>query len=359
MNKKVTVIGTVGVPANYGGFETLVENIIGENCSNSVEYTVYCSTKSYTIKPSEYKGAKLKYIALKANGTQSILYDIISIFKAIGKADVLLILGVSGCMILPLIRIVSRKKIIVNIDGLEHKRDKWGKWVRRFLKFSESMAVRHADVIIADNKAIQDYVWTEYGVKSELIAYGGDHVICDTRNEDDKILSKFNLNSTRYSFALCRIEPENNIHLILEAYSKTDKRLVFVGNWNNSNYGKELLEKYGKYDNMTLTSPIYDLLILNVLRSNCEMYIHGHSAGGTNPSLVEAMFFAKPILAFDCSYNRETTENEAYYFADAEELNRMINGSTNEVHECGKMMYNIACRRYKWKTIASQYESLY
>ena len=201
MNKKVTVIGTVGVPANYGGFETLVENIIGENCSDSVEYTVYCSAKSYSNKQSEYKGAKLKYIALKANGTQSILYDIISIFKAIGKADVLLILGVSGCMILPLIRIASRKKIIVNIDGLEHKRDKWSKWIRRFLKFSESIAVRHADVIIADNKAIQDYVWTEYGVKSELIAYGGDHVICDTQNEDDKILSKFNLSSTRYSFA--------------------------------------------------------------------------------------------------------------------------------------------------------------
>lgn len=359
MNKKVAIIGTVGVPANYGGFETLVENIIGENCSDNVEYTVYCSAKSYSNKQSEYKGAKLKYIALKANGTQSILYDIISIFKAIRKSDVLLILGVSGCMILPFIRIISRKRIIVNIDGLEHKRDKWGKWVRRILKFSEGIAVRHANIIIADNKAIQDYVWAEYRVKSELIAYGGDHVMCDTLNEDDKILSKFNLSSSKYSFALCRIEPENNVHLILEAYSRTDKRLVFVGNWNNSKYGKELLDKYAKYDNMTLASPIYDLLILNVLRSNCELYIHGHSAGGTNPSLVEAMFFAKPILAFDCSYNRETTENAAYYFADADELNKMITCSTNEVHESGRMMYNIACKRYKWKTIASQYESLY
>lgn len=356
---KVAIIGTVGVPANYGGFETLVENIIGEKCSDNVKYTVYCSAKSYSNKQSEYKGAKLKYIALKANGTQSILYDVISIFKAIGNSDVLLILGVSGCMILPFIRIISRKRILVNIDGLEHKRDKWVKWVRRFLKFSEGIAVRHADVIIADNKAIQDYVWTEYRVKSELIAYGGDHVICDTKNEDDSVLSKFNLCSSKYSFGLCRIEPENNVHLILEAYSKTNKRLVFVGNWNNSKYGKELLDKYAKYDNMTLASPIYDLLILNVLRSNCELYIHGHSAGGTNPSLVEAMFFAKPILAFNCSYNRETTENAAYYFADTDELYRMITCSTNEVYESGKMMYNIACKRYKWKTIASQYESLY
>lgn len=356
---RIAIIGTVGVPANYGGFETLVENIIGENCSDNIEYIVYCSTKSYSRKLDEYKGARLKYIRLKANGIQSILYDIISIFKAKKEADVLLILGVSGCMILPLVRIVSRKKIIVNIDGLEHKRDKWGRWVRRFLKFSEKMAVRYADIIIADNRAIQDYVGIEYGVESELIAYGGDHVICDTQNEDDKILGKFNLSSTKYSFALCRIEPENNVHLVLEAYSRTEKRLVFVGNWNNSNYGKELLEKYGKYDNMTLASPIYDLLILNVLRSNCDLYIHGHSAGGTNPSLVEAMFFAKPILAFDCSYNRETTENAAYYFADVDMLNQIITCSTSGMYESGKEMYDIACKRYKWKTIASQYEKLY
>ena len=162
-NKKVAIIGTVGVPANYGGFESLVENILGENASPDIAYTVYCSSKNYDSKLSEYKKAKLKYIPLDANGAQSIIYDIISLLQANCNNDIIVILGVSGCIFLPIYRMFSRKRIIINIDGLEHKRDKWGKWAKRFLKFSEKMAVKYADVIVTDNKGIQDYVKNEYG----------------------------------------------------------------------------------------------------------------------------------------------------------------------------------------------------
>lgn len=347
--KKVAIIGTVGIPAKYGGFETLVENIIGKNQPGNISYTVYCSAKSYVNRPTHYKQAQLKYIPLKANGAQSIPYDIISILSALRKHDTLLILGVSGCIILPIIKLISRKRIIVNIDGLEHKRDKWGSVVKKFLKWSEKLAIKYADVIITDNKAIQDYVTTEYNTNSTLIAYGGNHVT---------IPAKVAPPIEEFSFGLCRIEPENNVHVILEAFSNTTQKLIYVGNWKNSQYGINLVEKYSTNENIELLDPIYDLDVLGQYRSQCRYYIHGHSAGGTNPSLVEAMFFRKPIIAFDVSYNRESTESCASYFTNSEHLQSIIN-SNKDLSENAESMYSIAQRRYCWHTIVQQYEELY
>ncbi len=356
---KVSIIGTVGVPANYGGFESLVENIIGENASEGFQYTVYCSSKNYPEKLSSYKGATLKYVPLQANGSQSIPYDIISLLKASRGSDVVLVLGVSGCCFLPIYRLFSQKRLVINIDGLEHRRDKWGKWTRRFLKFSEKMAVKYGDVIVADNKGIQDYVMEEYGKKAELIAYGGDHVLCETADIEDEVLDKYGLKDREFAFSVCRIEPENNVHITLEAFKKSGKKLVFVGNWERSLYGKGLLEEYGKCENISMLSPIYDLKVLNVLRSHCTYYIHGHSAGGTNPSLVEAMFFQKPILAYDVVYNRETTEHKADYFNDVDELVRLLQQPSETFKANADAMLEIAQRRYRWEVVAKEYESLY
>lgn len=355
----ISIIGTVGVPANYGGFESLVENIIGDNSSKNLCYIVYCSSKNYPEKHRVYKNAQLKYIPLNANGSQSILYDILSLVKATTKSDVILVLGVSGCCFLPIYRLFSKKRLIINIDGLEHRRDKWGKWVRRFLKYSEKMAVKYADVIVTDNKGIQDYVKDEYGKDSELIAYGGNHVLCDISDIENEVLEKYELKGEEYSFSLCRIEPENNVHITLEAFKKSGKRLVFVGNWERSLYGKELLETYAGCENIRLLSPIYDLKILNVLRSHCSFYIHGHSAGGTNPSLVEAMFFQKPILAFDVIYNRETTEQKADYFSSVDDLVKLLQLPYSSFQLNASSMMEIAQRRYRWEVIARQYEVLY
>lgn len=357
--KQVAIIGTVGVPAKYGGFETLAENLLNERSSCDIQYTVYCSSKTYAQKSRKYKGATLRYIPLKANGIQSVLYDIIAILHAIRHSDTLLILGVSGCLILPIIRLFSKIKIIVNIDGLEHKRDKWSSAIRRFLKWSEKTAVRNADIIIADNKAIQDYVRNEYGMEAVLIAYGGDHVLCDTRNIAPLVFQRYNILPGTYCFGLCRIEPENNVHLILEAFAIAGKRLLFVGNWENSDYGHQLKEKYAITPNITLLDPIYDLPTLNVLRKNCLYYLHGHSAGGTNPSLVEAMFFGIPIISYDVAYNRETTENKAVYFTSVEQLSNILCCIDNLPTTIGPTMREIAERRYRWSIIAHQYEQLY
>ncbi len=356
---KVSIIGTVGVPANYGGFETLVEQLVRHNQNDDLQYAVYCSNKSYSDERWVYHGAKTEYIGLNANGIQSIPYDIVSLLKASRRSDVILVLGVSGCAFLPLFRLFSKKKLIINIDGLEHRRDKWNKWVRKFLKFSEKQAVKYGDVIVTDNKGITDYVTEEYGKPSELIAYGGDHVLTEVTDElTDKVLKDYGLAKNDYALAICRIEPENNVHLILEAFEKAGKKLVFIGNWQKSEYGRSLAEKYQDSKYVRITPAVYDLNVLNVIRSNCSVYLHGHSAGGTNPSLVEAMFFGKPLIAFDVVYNRESTENRAAYFKSVDELVNLLNGPKEE-YDNGEAMLEIAERRYKWEIIAKQYEALY
>ena len=353
---KVAVIGTQGVPANYGGFESLVENLLGDNCPEDVQYTIFCSGKDMPRKLSHYKGAVLRYVGLHANGIQSIPYDIISMCRAVSGYDVVLVLGVSGCLFMPVLRLLCRSRIIVNIDGLEHRRDKWGKTARRILRMSEAMAVKYADIIVADNKGIQDYVTEIYRKPSALIAYGGDHVARHLPDSfDSATLSEYGLNRGEYAITVCRIEPENNSHVILEAFANISMPLVFIGNWNHSEWSRNLRKKYSRYSNIRMLDAIYDLDILYVLRSNAGLYLHGHSAGGTNPSLVEAMFFGIPIIAFDVVYNRETTENKAYYFRNADDIKQWI-GNPDIT---GKNMLEIAYRRYTWKRISEQYIDLY
>ena len=358
MKKKIAIIGTVGLPAKYGGFESLAEYLT-KHLGGSFDITVYCSSAFYKKKLKNYNGAQLKYIPLNANGAQSILYDIISIFHAIFYADVLLILGVSGCVVLPLVKLISSKKIIVNIDGLEWKRAKWGKAAKWFLKYSEKLSVQYADTIIADNKVIQDYVWDRYQVKSELIAYGADH----TSNEalSKEVLNQFSFLNEKYAFKVCRIEPENNVHIILEAFSECPGlTLVMVGNWENSRYGSQLKQRYTVFKNIHLINPIYDQNILNQIRSNCYVYIHGHSAGGTNPSLVEAMYLGLPIISYGAQYNIETTANKAIYFNDKIELIKIINSlKTDVLKVVAKDLQQLAIEKYNWEIISKQYASLF
>lgn len=353
---KVAIIGIQGVPAKYGGFESLVENIIGENCSRNIRYTVFCSSTDMPDQRPEYKNCRLEYIGLRANGASSIPYDMASMIRARKGFDTILILGTSGCVFLPILKHLTKSRIIVNIDGLEHKRAKWGGFARWFLRVSESCAVHNADVVIADNKAIQDYVRDKYHKHAELIAYGGDHAKRDISNqEQNAILEKYGLADQEYAITVCRIEPENNCHLILQAFAQSGKTLAFIGNWKHSAYAQELHAQYASMENLRLLDAIYDLDTLFALRSHATWYVHGHSAGGTNPSLVEAMFFGKPILAYDVVYNRETTHNQACYFSSAEELARLLSASNLD----GSPLRKIAEENYTWQHIAKQYEQLY
>ena len=165
----------------------------------------------------------------------------------------------------------------------------------------------------------------------------------------------------RYAFALCRIEPENNVATILEAFAlSTAMPLIFVGNWNNSAFSRELKQRYAKHAHLHLLDPIYDVGILRTLRGNAAIYVHGHSAGGTNPSLVEMMHFGLPILAFDCIFNRYTTEDCAIYFKDIDSLRLALNTlNFSDSSQIGSNMRRIALERYTWDTIGRAYFELF
>lgn len=165
----------------------------------------------------------------------------------------------------------------------------------------------------------------------------------------------------KYAFTVCRIEPENNLHLILEAFEKNSPfPLVIVGNWQNSEYGQKLFRKYSSHSDITLLDPIYNQQKLNSIRTKCRFYLHGHSCGGTNPSLVEAMYLGLPVIAFDVNFNRETTENQALYFDSPLSLKKICIETTEEqCLQIGRIMKEIALRRYTWKRISECYAKLF
>jgi glycosyltransferase involved in cell wall biosynthesis len=357
--KRIAIIGTVGLPARYGGFETLTEHLVRQ-LGHRYQLSVYCSSKKYPkgARPAVYRNARLHYLPLEANGIQSIPYDTLSILHALWYADVLVILGVAGAWLLPFIRLFTRKRIIISIDGIEWKRDKWNRLARWYLWWAEKIAVNFSHADIADNESIQDYTAVRYGSLSSIIEYGADHTLQVSPQAGDK--EKYPFLGKPYACKVCRIEPENNVHVVLDAFARTPQHtLVVIGNWKNSVYGSSLRDQYSGFSNLILLDPVYNQRELDLIRGNAFLYVHGHSAGGTNPSLVEAMYLGLPVMAFDVSYNRTTTEQKARYFRDANSLLEQIQQvRMTDWKSNGGMMKEIANRRYTWPVIAGKYAYL-
>ena len=356
-NYDLAIVGSVGLPSSYGGFETLVEELV-LGFGDRFRVLVYCTKKKRKDFPSSYLNADLDYIGFDANGWQSILYDFVALWRSVKVAKTVLVLGVSGCLLLPVLRMrYLNVRFVTNIDGLEWRRKKWGLVARFFLQLSEFFAVNFSHEIISDNKGIQEYVSSKYGVQSSFIPYGGDN---KNQSKDDEISHSQTFGVSNYFFSVCRIEPENNIHLILRAfYEDRTKNLVMVGNWVSSAYGSDLKNSYSEYSNIQLLDPIYDQSILFKLRSESIGYIHGHSAGGTNPSLVEAMNAGVAIFCFDVIYNRYTTENQAFYWSKSSDLLNLISTlSDDSLKESASVLKKIASHRYSWKAIVYSYEKV-
>lgn len=351
---KISIVGCAGVPAAYGGFEALAENlaIYREQYELNVDLTIFCSARGVEKKIAQFHGAPLEYISLSANGVSSIFYDVCSMVLALrGRSDVILLLGVSGAMALPLMRCFKRVRVVTNIDGIEWRRAKWGWFARHFLRFSEWLAVRFSDVVVADNQGVAKHVVDSYRAPCIVIAYGGDHAIDVVARPYSRELPD------RYAFALCRIEPENNVSMILEAFARMPELpLVFVGNWDASVFGQELRERYRNYGHLWFVDPEYDLGVLKTMRLGACLYVHGHSAGGTNPSLVEMMHFGVPVICYDCAFNRYTTFDQALYFSDVEELISVVIGLDAAISsEVGSHMSRLAQQHYTWKQVGAEY----
>jgi glycosyltransferase involved in cell wall biosynthesis len=354
---RIAIIGAVGVPGNYGGFETLAQNLVDFHraTDNRSHLTVYCSAKAFSSRPDTYGNAVLRYINLDANGAQSIPYDAWSLYDAVRRGDnQLLLLGVSGALCLPLLRLLSHARIVTNIDGIEWRREKWQGLTKIFLRVSEWAAVKFSHMVIADNQAIADYVLETYGRRCDIIPYGGDHAL--GAGSDPSVTAGL---PVRYALALCRIEPENNVAMILEAFAELDIPLVFVGNWDNSEYGRKLKARYQSHPRIVIHDPVYEPRSVRAIRDGARLYVHGHSAGGTNPSLVEMMHFGIPIIAHGCDFNRHSTEGKALYFDTSDGLAALVHGlDANEADAIGPSMREIAQRRYTWAQIGKAYFDL-
>jgi glycosyltransferase involved in cell wall biosynthesis len=354
--KRVAIIGVQGLPAKYGGFETCAANLVTHS-SEGVEYTVFCSSKHYPERVSTFYRARLKYLPWNSNGVQSILYDGVSMLLSLRHYDTLLVLGISGCIFLPLIRLLTKAKIVVNIDGREYLRSKWGRFAAWFLRKSEAMAVRYAHEVIADNPAIQEYVRETYGVEAHMVAYGADHVLVSmSEQEQIEVLNRYGLQPASYALTIARAEPENNLEMIANAFIGREEKLVIISNVRVSDYSVSFFNRLKNYPQIVVLDSLYDTRQLYALRNQAKCYIHGHSAGGTNPALVEAMMFGRPIFAYNVVYNKETTHGEASYFESSEELAELI---FERPLPSGEKLKQIAILQYGWNQITKEYEQLY
>lgn len=356
---KIAIVGIQGLPNQYGGFETLSEFLV-KHLGGRQEITVYCSRPDQKEWPETYNGARLKYVNVTSHGGKGILYDSKCLIDAVrGDYDVILILGFGPGFVMPFLSKRAKSKIILNFGGLDWKRDKWGWLAQKVIKTCEKLLVTNSCMIVSDNKKIHDYVTEEYHKDSALIAYGGDQV--HELPITDDFISKYPFLKGKYAFEVARIQSDNNIEMLIKAFIEADLLpLVLVGNWNSSQYGIELKSKYEGKKNIVLLDAIYDKSILDVLRSNCYLYVHGHSAGGTNPSLCEAMYLGLPIMAFSNGYNQGTTFNKAIYFENEHHLATLIRETPKEkLDKMRPVMKQLAHENYNWKYIANEYEKLF
>ena len=367
---KIAFISTRGIPNNYGGFEQFAEYISVGLAQRGHEVVVN-SPKFHPYQEDTYKGVRLKHIyspeTWMGSSVGSFFYDFASLCDALKKEDFDIIYEAGYTSIIPAyiwFNVRKRKRPIftTNMDGLENKRSKFSPMVRRFLDWEEKMAVKYSHYLIADNMGIHDYYKEKYDKESKFLAYGAD--IHDDFNAD--YLKEFGLQPEEYYILIARLEPENNIVMAIEGYlhSKENGRrpLIVVGK-TNTPHGKELVEKYGNEKNVRFVGGIYDFKKLDSVRHFSKAYFHGHSVGGTNPSLLEAMAAGCFIFAHDNIFNRAVLEENAFYYPSADKVAEYLNRIDTMAEE-SKIQYtanNIEVIRneYSWEHLVDEHEKYF
>jgi len=373
-NTSIAIIGSRGIPNNYGGFECFTE-ILSQNLVKR-GYTIYvsCEHAGKKNKPSTFNGVNLFYFPIKHPKSAflgmfyEILYDVYSLFMASLKADQIYMLGYSAALFF-FIPKLFRKTFYLNPDGFEWKRAKFNSPIKFLLKINEIMGSFWADRIVADSKGIKEYYDKKYDIESSFIAYGADE-IPPVKWDNEKLpeILKYGIKiNPAYWLLVARLEPENNIHTIIEGYIKSDakKPLIVVGNFDSPQYEqyiKSIVNELSADKKIVFTGGIYDLEVLNMLRQNCFGYLHGHSVGGTNPSLVEAMSMKNLLIAHDNQFNREVCEDTALYFLNSDELKYRINQverNPENYQEYKSRTYERVKKEYSWDKIVGQYHQLF
>ena len=361
-------MGTRGVPAQYGGFETAVEEIGARLAANGNDVTVYSRNQGQTL--TDHRGMRVVNApAIRNRFAETLSHTAASTVHAAIKdrPDVALILNAGNA---PLLKPMKAARIpsAIHLDGLESKREKWRGAGARYYRWAERAAISWGDVVIADSQAIADYVLRRYNRECVFISYGAE--VIDPGNSR---LSELGLVKRDYHLIVARLEPENHVLDAVHAFRESEETrpLVVVGSAPYSRWYIDKVHQAAKDDpRIHLVGGVYDQDLLDQLYANARTYIHGHSVGGTNPSLLRAMGAGAPVLAFDVEFNREVTAGEAFFWADARQLTQIVDdiaGSQDlsedkEIDETLSGFVEHGRQRildhYQWDDVAKQYEEM-
>lgn len=360
-NIKIAILGGRGIPNEYGGFEQFAEYLSIGLVNKGNKVTVY-SPGFHSYNKSTYCGVDIIYKWCPENTIGSaahFIYDYICLKDALKRGfDIILELGYQSASISYYLCDIRKSIIITNMDGLEWKRDKWSFFVKKITILFERIGASRSDYLVADNKGIMQYLREKYAKDSFMIPYGAKIF----KNPDIGILKKYDLRQYSYYMIIARLEPENNIEMILDGYvdSGSNERFIVIGN-HQTKYGSYLKERY-KDTMVDFIGGVYNIDELNNLRYFSKVYFHGHSVGGTNPSLLEAMASSAFIYAHNNIFNMSVLGDNAYYFTSKEDVCRLLieypdMHITREV-KIQSNLRNIS-QVYNWDIIVDQYIELF
>ena len=356
---KIALLGTRGIPNHYGGFEQFAEFFSVFLAQNNHEVYVYNSHNHPFQKPV-FKGVNLihKYDPEYKIGTAGqFIYDFNCILDARKRSfDIILQLGYTSNSIWYFL-LPKKPIIITNMDGLEWKRTKYSKVVQKVLQFAERLAVNSSDYLISDSIGIQSYIANKYNKESEYIAYGAELFL----NPDTAVLENYKVTEQQYNMIIARMEPENNIDMILEGVVlSNDKTIILVIGNHETTFGRHLKYKFKDHTNIKFLGAIYNLNHLNNLRYFSKLYFHGHTVGGTNPSLLEAMASGALIAAHKNEFNESILNQNALYFSSAQEV-KVILETTQKKNHLERVTTNFLeiQNHFNWNRINDQYLQLF
>jgi len=355
---KIAILGTRGIPNNYGGFEQCAEFLSVGLVKKGHSVSVY-TPNFHTYKEAEYKGVKLiRKINPKkifGNSISNFIYDYVCLKDAIKKDfDIILELGLITASLSLILCDHKDKLVVTNVDGIEWKRTKWSRMIVSIIKVLEKYGIKHSDYLIADNDGISEYLLKKYNRLSKMISYGTNKI----KNPSPDFLKLHGLLKENYLLTIARFEPENNLEMMIDAYIKSKIKIpyIIVGNHLTS-YGRFLTAKYKNLGVVFLGS-IFNKNILDNLRYYSKYYLHGHSVGGTNPALLEAMAANTFIFSHKNNFNESVIEDNAFYFTNIDELVSLLQNKSLLEHKRKFIKNNLTKidNFYKWELIINSYE---
>lgn len=356
---KIGILGTRGIPNAYGGFEQFAQYLSVGLVQRGHKVWVYNSSY-HPYRESEWEGVRIIHCTdweKRLGSAGQFIYDYNCLKDAQTRDfDVLLQLGYTSNSIWH--RLWPKRTLnVVNMDGLEWKRSKYGRLTKRFLFLAEKWAARHGDVLVADSLGIQDYLQEKYHRPVSYISYGAEI----PSYYDNAKLETWGLKPDGYFLVMARMEPENNIEMIIRGWlaSGRKKPLVVIGNADNA-FGQRLCKTY-RDEQLLFVGAIYDTDVVNALRHSCTVYFHGHSVGGTNPSLLEAMACHCLIMAHDNSFNKEILGKDAGYFSSVKDISSLLERLPDQKLVGGWKLANATKiqNRYSWDRVVDCYQKLF